>query len=127
MNKDIPHFNLQMNVPQLPVETKLTNNKGYNHYKEQGRNAFHFEVAKEDIPYFKFLSSHAHRLWLNNKYFGKFSKFTATLGNNAPMSDCVCLRRCIQGHLNFHLSSTCITINGRLQDPSQPSRQEADQ
>ncbi len=28
------------------------------------------------------------------------------------MSNCVCLHRCIQGHLNFHLSSTSITING---------------
>jgi hypothetical protein len=28
------------------------------------------------------------------------------------MSNCTCLRRCIQGHLNYHLSSTCITING---------------
>jgi hypothetical protein len=40
-----------------------------------------------------------------------FAKFTATLGNNAPMSDCVQLRQCIQGHLNFHLSLTSITIN----------------
>ena len=28
------------------------------------------------------------------------------------MSDCVSLWRCIQGHLNFHLSSTLITIHG---------------
>ncbi len=45
-------------------------------------------------------------------YFGKFAKFTATLGNNAPTSNCVCLCCCIQGHLNFHFSSTCITIDG---------------
>jgi hypothetical protein len=44
--------------------------------------------------------------------FGKFAKFTITLGNNAPMSDCVRIRCCIQGHLNFHLISTSITING---------------
>jgi hypothetical protein len=74
--------------------------------------AFHFKVAKEDIAYFKFLSSHAHQLWLDKKYFGKFATFTATLGNNAQISDCVCLCRCIQGHLNFHLIFTCITING---------------
>jgi hypothetical protein len=35
-----------------------------------------------------------------------------TLENNAPLSDCTRLRRCMQGHLNFHLSSTSITING---------------
>jgi hypothetical protein len=36
----------------------------------------------------------------------------ATLGRNAPMSDCISLWRCIQGHLNFHLSSTSITLHG---------------
>jgi hypothetical protein len=49
---------------------------------------------------------------LNNKFFGKFAKFTATPSNNAHMSECVSLCRCIQGHLNFHLSSTSITIHG---------------
>ncbi len=48
---------------------------------------------------------------LDTKYFGKFAKFTATLGKDAPLSDCACLRWCIQGHLNFHLSSTSVTIN----------------
>ena len=43
---------------------------------------------------------------------GKFAKLTDTLGNNAPLSDCTRLRRCIQGHLNYHLSSTSITIHG---------------
>ncbi len=111
-NKDIPHFTLRVNVPRLPAETKSNSNKGYDHYKEHGKKAFHFEVTKDDVPFFKFLASHAHRLRLENKYFGKFAKLTATLGNKAPMSDCVRLRRCIQGHLNFHLSSTSITING---------------
>jgi hypothetical protein len=49
---------------------------------------------------------------LDTKYFGKFAKLTATLGNNAPLSNCMHLWQCIQGHLNFHLSSTSITING---------------
>jgi hypothetical protein len=49
---------------------------------------------------------------LENKYFRKFAKFTGTLENNAPLSDCRQLHRCMQGHLNFHLSSTSITING---------------
>ena len=35
-----------------------------------------------------------------------------TLGKDAPLSDCARLRRCIQGHLNFHLSSTSVTIKG---------------
>jgi hypothetical protein len=48
---------------------------------------------------------------LNVKYFRKFAKFTGTLGNNTPLSDCIRLRQCIQGHFNYHLSSTCITIN----------------
>jgi hypothetical protein len=105
-------FTLRLNVPHLPAETKLTNNKGYNHYKEHGKKAFHFKVAKEDINYFKYLSAHMHRMKLEAKYFGKFTKFMGTLGNNAPLSDCTRLRRCIQGHLNYHLSSTSITLNG---------------
>jgi hypothetical protein len=76
------------------------------------KNAFQFEVAKADVSYFKLLFGHAHRLKLKTKNFGKFAKFTGTLGNNAPMSDCTPLNWCIQGHLNFHLSSACIIING---------------
>ncbi len=93
-DKEIPHFTLQLNMPHLPVDNNKHNTKkGYNHYKEHGKKAFHFKVAKEDVPYFKLLSCHTHCLCLENKYFGKFAKFTATLGNNAPMSDCVRLRR----------------------------------
>jgi hypothetical protein len=111
-HKDTSHFTLRLNVSCLPTETKQNNNKGYDHYKEQGLKVFHFEVTKEDINYFKFLSSHAHRFRLDNECYGKFAKFTATLGNNAPISVCVSLRQCIQGHLNFHLSLTCIVIHG---------------
>jgi hypothetical protein len=53
-----------------------------------------------------------HTLRLDNKFFGKFAKFTTTLSNNAPMSDCVSLRRYIQGHYNLHLSTTSLTIDG---------------
>jgi hypothetical protein len=60
VHKDKPPFTLQLNVPRLPAEAKQNNNKGYDHYKEQGKKAFYFEVAKEDINYFKFMSSHAH-------------------------------------------------------------------
>ena len=109
--REIPKFTLKLNAPRLPSQTKETH-KAYDHFKEQGKKAYHCKVAKEDVPYFRFLAGHAHRLKLENKYFGKFAKFTRTLENNAPLSDCTRLRRCMQGHLNFHLSSTSITING---------------
>ncbi len=97
---------------RLPAETKSSNSKGYNHYIEHGKKAFHFEVAKEDINFFRYISAHAHRMKLKVKYFGKFEKYTSTLGNNAPLSNSAQLRQCIQGHLNYHLSSTSITLNG---------------
>ncbi len=61
-NKDIPHFTLRVNLPHLPVETKSNSNKGYDHYKEHGKKIFHFKVAKDNVPFFKFLASHAHQL-----------------------------------------------------------------
>jgi hypothetical protein len=126
-NKDIPEFSLRVNVPRLPSEGKKTGNKSFDHYSDQGKKAFHFEVAKEDVAYFKYLSGHAHWLRLDNKFFGKFAKFTATLSNNTPMSDCVSLWRCIQGHLNFHLSTTSITIDGiDTLDTSEVLRNPAD-
>ncbi len=100
-NRDIPYFTLKLSAPQMLFESKQTINKAYDHAKEHGKKAFHFEVAKSDISYFKFLSSHAHRLRLDTKYFGKFVKFTAILSKNALMSDCTCLHWCIQGHLNL--------------------------
>jgi hypothetical protein len=48
-NKDIPHFTLRLNVPRLLAKTKPSNKKGYNHYKEHRKKAFHFKVAKEEI------------------------------------------------------------------------------
>jgi hypothetical protein len=111
-NKDIPHITLRLNVPLLPANTKSLSNKGYDHYKEHRKKAFHFEVGKEEINYFKYLSAHAHRMKLDVKYFGKFAKFTRMLGNNAPLSNCTRLRWCIQGHLNYHLSLMSIAING---------------
>ncbi len=111
-NRDIPHFTLCLNVPRLPAKTKSSNSKQYDHYKEHGKKAFHFKVVKEESNYFRYLSAHAHRLKLKVKYFGKFAKYTGMLGNNAPLSDCTRLHRCIQGQLNCHLSSTSITLNG---------------
>jgi hypothetical protein len=126
-NKNIPEYSLQLNVTRLPSDTKKNNNKAFDHYREQGKKAFHFKVAKEDVAFFKFLSGHAHQLRLDNKFFRKFAKFTATLSNNAPLSNCVSLRRCIQGHLNFHLSSTSITIHGiDALDASEVLRNAAD-
>jgi hypothetical protein len=69
-------------------------------------------VVKVEINYFRYLSAHAHWMRLDVKYFGKFAKYTATLGNTAPLSNCTHLRRCIQGHLNYHISSMNITLNG---------------
>ncbi len=103
---EIPKFTLKLNAPQLPSQTKQAH-KDYNHFKEQGKKAFHCKVAKDQVPFFCFLGEyHAHCLWLEVKYFGKFAKFTETLANNAPLSDCTKLRQCMQGHMNFHLSST---------------------
>jgi hypothetical protein len=90
-NKDIPHFTLKLNAPHLLADTKPTHNKAYDHYKEQGKKTFHFEVAKANLSFFKFLYSHMYRLKLDIRYFGKFLKFTATLANNALMSNCSCL------------------------------------
>ncbi len=94
-NRDIPHFTLCLNVPCLPAKTKSSNNKGYDHFKEHSKKAFHFEVAKEEINYFRYLSAHPHWMKLDVKYFEKFAKDTATLRNNAPLSNCTRLRRCI--------------------------------
>ncbi len=59
-NKDIPEFCLRLNVPRLQAEKKKSDNKAYDHYREQGKKAFHFEVAKEGVAFFKYLSGHAH-------------------------------------------------------------------
>ena len=110
--RDIPKFAIRLNVPRLPEKKSNKDNKAYDHMREQGKKAFHLEVAKSDLAFFTFLATHAHRMGLDAKYFGKFAKLTATLGKDAPLSDCARLRRCIQGHLNFHLSSTSIAIIG---------------
>ena len=111
--QDISHFSLNLNVLHLPEIKLLNNSRAYDHFREQGKMAFHLEVAKADIPFFKFLANHMHKMKLDIKYFGKFSKLPATLGNNVLLNNCMQLRRCIQGHLNFHLSSTStITILG---------------
>jgi hypothetical protein len=109
-NREIPKFTLKLNAPRLPSQTKEAH-KAYDHVKEQGKKTYHCKVAKDDTPYFRFLAGHAHRLKLDVKYFGKFAKFMSTLENNAPLSDCRRLRQCMQGHLNFYLSSTSLTIH----------------
>jgi hypothetical protein len=109
---DLPKFALRLNVPRLSEKKSAKDNKSYDHIHKQGKKAFHLEVAKSDLAFFTFLATHGHRMELDAKYFGKFAKPTATLGRDAPLSDCSCLRWCIQGHLNFHLSSTLVTITG---------------
>ena len=94
-NRDIPKFSIRLNVPRLPEKKSAKDNKAYDHIREQGKKAFHLEVAKSDLAFFTFLTTHAHRMGLNAKYFGKFAKLTATRGKDAPLSDCACLRRCI--------------------------------
>jgi hypothetical protein len=64
-NRDIPYFTLKLSAARVPSESKQTTNKAYVHAKEHGKKAFHFKVAKSDISYFKFLSSHVHRLKLD--------------------------------------------------------------
>jgi hypothetical protein len=43
---EIPKFTPKLNAPQLPPHTKQTH-KDYNHFKEQGKNAFYCKVAKD--------------------------------------------------------------------------------
>ncbi len=111
-SRDLPNFALRLNVPCFPEKKSAKDNKSYDHIREQGKKAFHLEVAKSDLAFFTFLATHPHRMGLDTKYFGKFAKLTETLGRDTPLSNCSWLRRCIQGHLNFHLSSTSVTING---------------
>jgi hypothetical protein len=79
-NKEIPYFMLRLITPCLPAATKPTNDKAYNHYKEQGKKAFHFEVAKKNVNYFKYISSHTYKLRLKMKYLGKFKDSLGPLG-----------------------------------------------
>ncbi len=57
--KEIPKFTLKLNAPHLPSQTKEAH-KAYDHFKEQGKKAFHCNVAKESVPYSRFLAGHAH-------------------------------------------------------------------
>ncbi len=107
---EIPKFTLKLNAPRLPTQTRQMH-KDYNHFKEQGKKALHCKVVKDQVPFFCFLGGYAHCLRLEMKYFGKFAKFTETLAKNVPLSNCTKLCQCMQGCLNFHLSSTSLTIN----------------
>jgi hypothetical protein len=48
---EIPKFTLKLNAPQLPTQTRQMQ-KDYNHFKEQGKKAFHCKVAKDQVPIF---------------------------------------------------------------------------
>jgi hypothetical protein len=68
--KDIFVFTIHLNVPRVPSsERKPTNNKGYDHYKEHGKKAFHFEVAKDNISFFKYLL--LGRMGINMSFWGQ--------------------------------------------------------
>ncbi len=77
-NRDIPKFSIRLNVPRLPKKKSAKDSKAYGHIQEQGKKAFHLEVAKPDLAVFTFLATHAHRMGLDAKYFGKFAKLTAS-------------------------------------------------
>ncbi len=66
-NRDIPRFAIRLNVPRLPEKKSSKENKAYNHMREQGKKAFHLEVAKPDLAFFTFLATHAHRMGLDTK------------------------------------------------------------
>jgi hypothetical protein len=57
-NRDIPKFSLRINVPRLPEKKSTKDSKAYNHIREQGKKAFHLEVAKPDLAFFTFLATH---------------------------------------------------------------------
>ncbi len=48
-HKEILAFTLKLNAPRLPLQTKEAH-KAYNWLKEQGKKAFHCEMAKENVP-----------------------------------------------------------------------------
>jgi hypothetical protein len=66
---EILKFTLKLNVPRLPSQTKQMH-KDYDHFKEQGKKAFHCKVAKDQVLFFLFLGGYAHYLRLEVKYFG---------------------------------------------------------
>ena len=45
-NRDIPKFAIRLNVPRLPEKKSVKDNKSYDHMTDQGKKAFHLEVAK---------------------------------------------------------------------------------
>ncbi len=48
---EIPKFTQKMYAPHLPSQTKQTH-KDYDHFKEQGKMAFHGKVTKDQVPFF---------------------------------------------------------------------------
>ena len=109
-------FAIRVNGPRMPGQKrdkkKKKKDNDFDRLQDQGKKAFHFEVAKEDIREFSFLAEYCHRVGLDREFFGKFAKLTACLTNNSPTGDMSLLRRCITGHLSFMLSSTTVTIDG---------------
>lgn len=109
-------FAIRVNGPRIPGmrrdNKKKKKDNDFDRLQDQGKKAFHFEVAKEDIKEFSFIAEQCHRMGLDKEFFGKFAKLTACLTNNSPSSDSSLLRRCINGHLSYHMSVTSVCIDG---------------
>ncbi len=82
-NRDMPAFSLKTNTPHLP-EKKKNNNRAYDHLREHGKKVFHLKVAKSDIPFFKSLCNHAHRMKLNKSTLASSQSLQTHLGTTPP-------------------------------------------
>ena len=54
-NQDILAFSTRLNLPRLPGKKSSQGNKAIDHMREQGKKAFHLEVAKTGTPFLNFL------------------------------------------------------------------------
>jgi hypothetical protein len=96
----------------MTADTDQANAQGLQPLQRTRGKGIPLQDGEGPSNFFQFLGGYAHCLRLEVKYFGKFAKFTETFANNMPLSNCTKFCQCMQGHLNFHLSSTSLTING---------------
>jgi hypothetical protein len=54
-NQDILAFSTRLNILRLPARKSSQGNKAIDHMREQGKKAFHLEVAKTGTPFLNFL------------------------------------------------------------------------
>ena len=112
-NWDIPKFSIRLNVPRLPQKSPLKTARLTIISESRGRR--HSTWKLQNPTWRSSLSwppTPTGWVWTQNILENLQNSRRATLGKDTPLSNCARLRRCIQGHLNFHLSSTSITING---------------